>query len=116
MQTVPAGKKRAARLTGGEIGPARGRVGSGRPWRSQRCTARRRGWPESPGPRAQAGALVDGGCAGLSGEAGFDSSLGELHRGVLTHLRGLDGVGKGWAGRSTTAGARVAADTPCTGK
>jgi hypothetical protein len=53
---------------------------------------------------------------GLSGEAEFDSSLGELHRGVLTHLRGLDGVGKGWAGRSTAAGALVAADTPCTGK
>jgi hypothetical protein len=53
---------------------------------------------------------------GLSGEAGFDSSLGELHRGVLTRLRGLDGVGKGWAGRSTATGARVASDTPRTGK
>ena len=51
-----------------------------------------------------------------SGEADFDSSLGELHRGVLTRLRGLDGVGNGWAGRSTAAGALVAADTPCTGK
>jgi hypothetical protein len=30
---------------------------------------------------------------GLSGDADFDSSLGELHRGVLTRLRGLDGVG-----------------------
>jgi hypothetical protein len=28
MQTVPAGKKMAARLTGGERGPARGGVGS----------------------------------------------------------------------------------------
>jgi hypothetical protein len=53
---------------------------------------------------------------GLSGEADFDSSLGELHRGVLTRLRGLDGVGKVWASRSTAAGARVAADTPRTGK
>jgi hypothetical protein len=35
---------------------------------------------------------------GLSGEANLDSSLGELHRG------GLDGVGKGLAGRSTVAG------------
>jgi hypothetical protein len=52
----------------------------------------------------------------LSGEADFDSLLGELHRGVLSHLRGPDGVGKGWAGRSTTAGALVAADTSCTGK
>jgi hypothetical protein len=41
---------------------------------------------------------------GLSGEANFDSSLGELHRGVHSHLRGSDGVGKGSAGRSTVAG------------
>jgi hypothetical protein len=41
---------------------------------------------------------------GLSGEANFDSSLGELHRGVLSLLRGLDGVGKGSAGQSTVAG------------
>jgi hypothetical protein len=33
---------------------------------------------------------------GFSGEADFDSSLGELHRGVLTRLRGLNEVGKGW--------------------
>jgi hypothetical protein len=31
MQTVPAGKKRATRLTGGERGPARGRLASGGP-------------------------------------------------------------------------------------
>jgi hypothetical protein len=53
---------------------------------------------------------------GLSGEVDFDSSLGELHRGVLSLLRGLDRVGKGWVGRSTMAGARVVADTPYTGK
>jgi hypothetical protein len=41
---------------------------------------------------------------GLSGEANFDSSLGELHRGVHSLLRGLDGAGKGSAGRSTVAG------------
>jgi hypothetical protein len=41
---------------------------------------------------------------GLSGEANSDSSLGELHRGVLSLLRGLDGVGKGPVGRSTVAG------------
>jgi hypothetical protein len=55
-----------ARLTGGERGPARGGVGSGRSWRSQRGTARRRWWPESVGPRAQAGELVDGRCSGLT--------------------------------------------------
>jgi hypothetical protein len=40
---------------------------------------------------------------GLFGEADFDSSLGELHQGVLSLLRGLDEVGKGWVGRSTAA-------------
>ena len=41
---------------------------------------------------------------GLSGEANSDSSLGELHRGVHSLLRGLDGAGKGSAGRPTVAG------------
>jgi hypothetical protein len=41
---------------------------------------------------------------GLSGEANSDSSLGELHRGVLSLLRGSNGVGKGSVGRSTMAG------------
>ena len=49
-----------ARLTGGEGGPAKGGVGLGRLWRSRRGTARRRRWPESPGPRVQAGVLVGG--------------------------------------------------------
>jgi hypothetical protein len=53
---------------------------------------------------------------GFSGEANSDSLLGELHRGVHSLLRGLDGVGKGSVGRSTVAGARVAAGTPCTGQ
>jgi hypothetical protein len=41
---------------------------------------------------------------------------GELHRGVHSLLRGLDGVGKGSVGRSTVEGSRVAAGTPCTGQ
>jgi hypothetical protein len=53
---------------------------------------------------------------GFSGEANSDSLLGELHRGVHSLLRGLDGVGKGSVGRSTVAGAWVAAGTPCTGQ
>jgi hypothetical protein len=53
---------------------------------------------------------------GFSGEANSDSLLGELHRGVHSLLRGLDGVGRGSAGRSTVAGDRAAAGTPCTGK
>jgi hypothetical protein len=54
------------RLTGGEGGPAKGGVGSGKFWRSQRGTAGRRWWPESAGPRAQAGELVGGECSGLT--------------------------------------------------
>jgi hypothetical protein len=53
---------------------------------------------------------------GLSGEANSDSSLRELHRGVLSLQRGSDEVGKGSVGRSTVAGARAAAGTPCTGQ
>jgi hypothetical protein len=41
---------------------------------------------------------------GFSGEANSDSSLGKLHRGVHSLLRGLDGVGKGSVGWSTVAG------------
>jgi hypothetical protein len=53
---------------------------------------------------------------GISDEANSDSLLGELHRDVHSLLRGLNGVGKGSAGRSTVAGDRAAAGTPCTGK
>jgi hypothetical protein len=53
---------------------------------------------------------------GFSGEVRSDSLLGELHRGVHSLLRGLDGVGRGSAGRSMVAGARVATGTPCTGQ
>jgi hypothetical protein len=53
-------------LTSGEGGPAKGGVVSGRFLRSQRGTARRRWWPESAGPRAQAGELVGGECSGLT--------------------------------------------------
>ena len=41
---------------------------------------------------------------GFSGEANSDSLLGELHRGVHSLLRGLDGVGEGSVGWSTVAG------------
>jgi hypothetical protein len=54
------------RLTGGEEGPTKGGVGFGRSLRSQRGAARWRWWPESTGPRAQAGELFGGVCSGLS--------------------------------------------------
>jgi hypothetical protein len=54
--------------------------------------------------------------SGFSSEAEFDSSLGELHRGTQGLLWGSDGVGKGTVGRSTVAGNRAAAGTPCAGQ
>jgi hypothetical protein len=82
MQTVTAERIRATRLTGGERGPARGGVGSGRSWRSQRGTARRRGWPESAGPRAQAGELIGGECSGLTTVTPFNPTARGASRGV----------------------------------
>jgi hypothetical protein len=43
-----------------------GDVGSVRFLRSQQGTTRRRWWPESAGPRAQAGELIGGECSGLT--------------------------------------------------
>jgi hypothetical protein len=53
---------------------------------------------------------------GFSGEAKFNSLLRELHRGMHGLLRGSDAAGRGSAGRSTVAGVRVAAGTPCAGQ
>jgi hypothetical protein len=53
---------------------------------------------------------------GFSGEAKFDSSLRELHRGMHGLLRGSDTIGRGSVGRSTGAGVWVAAGTPCAGQ
>jgi hypothetical protein len=48
---------------------------------------------------------------GFSGEAKFDSLLGELHRGMHGVFRGSGVAGKGSAGRSMVEGDRVAAGT-----
>jgi hypothetical protein len=53
---------------------------------------------------------------GFSSEANSNSLLGELHRGVHNLFQGSGVAGKGSVGRSTVAGARVAAGTPCTGQ
>jgi hypothetical protein len=54
---------------GGAAYRRRDRSGEGRGWLGEALAVTamygsRRGWPESLGPRAQAGVLVDGGCAG----------------------------------------------------
>jgi hypothetical protein len=108
MQTVPAGKKRATRLTGGERGPARGGVGSGRSWRSQRCTDRRRRWPESSGPCAR---RVISSAAGVPAKPRWSSSIkwhDELHgvtqrlcaQGIEEWSRDLPGLRSPAVGRS----------------
>jgi hypothetical protein len=51
---------------------------------------------------------------GFSSEAKSDSLLGELYRGMHGLLRGSGAAGRGFAGRSTMAGVRLAAGTPCT--
>jgi hypothetical protein len=52
----------------------------------------------------------------FSGEAKYDSLLGELHRGMHGLFRGSGVAGKGSVGRSTVAGDRVAAGTLSTGQ
>jgi hypothetical protein len=60
FETITAEVNRAAWLTGGEGGPAKGGVSSGRSWWSRWGMARRRWWSESVGPRVQAGGLISG--------------------------------------------------------
>jgi hypothetical protein len=79
-----------ARLTGGERGPARGGVGSGRSWRSQRGTTRRRKWPESAGPRAQAGELVTGECSGLTTALSVNPMAQGASRGDVEAMRAVN--------------------------
>jgi hypothetical protein len=104
--TVPAKGKRAARLTSGEEGPAKGGVGFGRSPRSQRGAARRRWWPESVGPRAQAGELVGGVCSGLATAIQVNPRAREASRGAneSTHARNRR-THRG--ARSTFTGGRV---------
>jgi hypothetical protein len=80
--TVPVKGKRAARLTGGEGGPAKGGVGFGRSLRSRRGMARWRWRPESAGPRTQAGELVGGVSSAYPRRYMSIQGHGELH-GVL---------------------------------
>jgi hypothetical protein len=75
-----------ARLTGGERGPARGGVGSGRFWRSQRCTARRRGGRNRP---VHVRRRVLSSAAGVPVKPRRSSSIqwhGELHGGCRGYL------------------------------
>jgi hypothetical protein len=100
-------KKRAARLTGGEGGPARGGVGSGRFLRSQRGTARRWWWPESACPRAQAGELVGGESSGLTTAIPVNPMARGASQGVDESTRARNWRTTHRGARSTFTGGRV---------
>jgi hypothetical protein len=105
--TVPAEVNRAARLTGGEGGPTKGGVGSGKSLRSRRGTARWRWWPESACPRAQAGELIGGGGFGLSMAIQFNPRAREASRGAKESTRARNWRKAHRGGWSTFAGDRV---------
>jgi hypothetical protein len=87
FETVTAEVNRAVWLTGGEGGPAKGGVSSGKSLRSRRGTARWRWWPESVGPRAQAGRLIGGVCSGLLTTVEFNPRAQGASRGAKKTTR-----------------------------
>jgi hypothetical protein len=105
--TVPVEVKRAARLTGGEGGPAKGGVGSGKSLRSRRGTARRRWWPDLVDPRAKAGELVGGGCSGLFTTIQFNPRAREASQEAKESTRARNWRKAHRGGWSTFVGARV---------
>ena len=96
-----------ARLTGGEGGPVKGGVRSGRSWRSRRGATRRRWWSESVGPRAQAVGLVGGVRSGLLTAVLLNPMAQEASWGAkeATSARNRRKAHRG--ARSTCAGGRV---------
>jgi hypothetical protein len=78
--TVTAAEKRAARLTGGDLALMRCPERSRRLRWSNRCVGQRRRWPESVGPRAQAGEFVGGECSGLLTRNSSIGWLGEIYQ------------------------------------
>jgi hypothetical protein len=107
IETVTAEVNRAARLTGSEGGPAKGGVSSGKSWWSRWGTARRRWWPESVGPRAQACGLVGGMCSGLLMAVEFNPRAQGASRGAKDATRARNRRKTHRGARSTYAGGRV---------
>jgi hypothetical protein len=95
---------RAARLTGGEGGPAKGGVSSRKSLRSRRGTTHRWRWPESIGPRAQAVGLVGGVCSGLLTAVGFNPKAQEASRGAKASTSARNRRKTHRGARSTYAG------------
>jgi hypothetical protein len=82
-------------------------VGSGRFLRSQRGKAQRRWWPESAGPRAQAGELVSGECSGLTTAIQVNPRARGGSRDVKQSTRARNQRMTYRGTRSTLAGGRV---------
>jgi hypothetical protein len=101
---------RAAWLTDGEGGPAKGGVSSGKSLRSRRGTTRRRRWPESVGPRAQAVGLVGGVCSGLLTAVGFNPKAQEASQGAKGSTRARNRRKTHHGARSTYASDLVKPD------
>jgi hypothetical protein len=85
----------------------RGGVGSGRFLRSQRGTARRWGWPESAGPRAQAGELIGGESSGLTTAIPINPRARGASRDVKQSTRARNQGMTHRGARSTIASGRV---------
>jgi hypothetical protein len=107
FETVTTEVNRAARLTDGEGGPTKGGVSSGKSLRSRRGTTHRRCWPESVGPRAQAGRLVGGVCSGLLTAVEFNPRPQGASRGAKETTRARNRRKTHRGARSTCAGGRV---------
>jgi hypothetical protein len=84
-----------------------GEVGSGRFLRSQRGTTRRRWWPESTGPRAQAGELVGSEFSGLTTAIPVNLRAQGASRDVKQSTRARNRRMTYRGARSTLAGGRV---------
>jgi hypothetical protein len=85
----------------------KGEVGSRRFLRSQRGTTRRLWWPESAGPRAQAGELIGGKCSGLTTAIPVNPRARGASRDVKQSTRARSRRMTYRGARSTLAGGRV---------
>jgi hypothetical protein len=109
-------RRRVLRPNHGGIGQSKGKGSFTGCWWVDTCKELKNNSPWSSVYVHRRSGEVRRSWTGFSGEAKFDSLLGELHRGMHGLFRGSDAAGRGSAGRSTVAGDRVAAGTPCAGQ
>jgi hypothetical protein len=107
LETVTAEGKKDGAVTGGEGGPVKGGVRSGRFWLSHRGVARRRWWPESVWPRAQAVGLVGGVRSSLLTAVLFNKVAQEASRGAKDAIGARNRWTAYCGARSTCDGGRL---------